>query len=70
MNEFVTRPQKLADNDELRSIVNWQAARIVALEQRFDDVIANLEDLRKRPDDMMILGTALSIAKNYKKVQS
>lgn len=55
--------------------VNEQAAQLAAandrireLEERFQDVIMNLEDLKLRPSDMMILGTALSIARNYKKV--
>ncbi len=56
---------KLYEPDEMKN----QADRIKELESRFEDVIANLEDLRKRPGDMMILGTALSIAKNYTKAR-
>ena len=80
-NEYVLKPNTQAPEyvqsvklgnliAEKNETLAAQAARIAELEARFEDVIVNLEDLRKRPTDMMILGTALSIARNYKKVKS
>lgn len=73
--EALAKPHELNTSPSIvvsdpSGLIAAQAARIQELEGRFEDVIANLEDLRNRPGDMMILGTALSIARNYKKVRS